>query len=74
MNLCIYRSGKHSSSTSYAHGLDFERILDLPEFDVITKDPSTNMVKPVVVFSVDGGPDENPRYAKVIEIGNNIFI
>lgn len=65
----IYTSGKHSSSTLYAHGLDFKRILDLPKFYVITKDLLTQMVKPVVVFSVDEGPDENPRYAKVIEIG-----
>lgn len=25
------------------------------------------VVKPVVIFSVDGGPDENPRYPRVIE-------
>ena len=30
------RSGKHSSSTAYAHTLDFERLLQLPEFDTIT--------------------------------------
>ena len=67
------RSGKHSASTAYAHGLDFERVLSLPEFDIITKDPVTKMIKPVVVFSVDGGPDENPRYAKVIDTGT-LFI
>ena len=27
------RSGKHSSSTAYSHGLDFQRLLELPEFD-----------------------------------------
>ncbi|XP_065667833.1 uncharacterized protein LOC124808903 isoform X1 [Hydra vulgaris] len=68
------RSGKHSSSTAYAHGLDFERLLTLPEFDSITKDPLTKLVKPVVVFSVDGRSDENPRYAKVIEIAIHHFL
>jgi len=68
------RSGKHASSTAYAHGLDFQRLLDIKEFDSITRDPNTNMVKPIVVFSVDGGPDENPRYQKVIEIGIHHFV
>ncbi|XP_065654290.1 uncharacterized protein LOC136080871 [Hydra vulgaris] len=63
------RLGKHASSTAFAHGLDFQWLLDIKEFDSITRDPQTNMVKPNVVFSVDGGPDENPRYKKVIEIG-----
>lgn len=58
------RSGKHSSSTAKTHAVDFERLLKLSEFDEITKFQGT--VKPVVIFTVDGGPDENPRYGKVI--------
>jgi hypothetical protein len=54
------RSGKHCSSTALSHGLDFERLLSIPEFDVIMKDTSGN-VKPVGITIVDGGPDENPR-------------
>ncbi|GBM34695.1 hypothetical protein AVEN_233376-1 [Araneus ventricosus] len=48
------RSGKHTKSTAYSHGLDFERLLErTSEFDKITK--FGNAVKPVVVFVVDGG-------------------
>ncbi|GBN48315.1 hypothetical protein AVEN_29732-1 [Araneus ventricosus] len=65
------RSGKHTTSTASSHGLDFERLLELPEFDKITK--FDNAVKPVVVFVVDGGPDENPRYQKTIQVGVHHF-
>lgn len=66
------RSGKHSSSTAIAHGLDFERILHLPEFDFITK--NNTIVKPIIMFTVDGGPDENPRYPKVINVAIHHFL
>ena len=57
------RSGKHSSSTALAHGRDFARLLNLEEFrDLAYKN---GFIKPVVIMSVDGGPDENPRYQKV---------
>ncbi|GBL99358.1 hypothetical protein AVEN_206775-1 [Araneus ventricosus] len=65
------RSGKHATSTAYSHGLDFERLLELPEFDKIMK--FDNSVKPVVVFVVDGGPGENPRYQKTIQVGVHHF-
>ncbi|GBN51737.1 hypothetical protein AVEN_166708-1 [Araneus ventricosus] len=65
------RSGKHTTSTASSHGLDFERLLELPEFDKITK--FDNAVKLVVVFVVDGGPDENPRYQKTIQVGVHHF-
>ena len=60
------RSGKHSSSTAASHAQDFERLLSLESFDSITK-TSTGEVKPVLMVSVDGGPDENPRYRAVIK-------
>jgi hypothetical protein len=41
------RSGKHSSSTALAHGLDFNRLMDLPQFDSITKTGLEKSVKPV---------------------------
>lgn len=56
------RSGKHSSSTALSHGLDFEKLLTLHEFDDITKSGVDQIVKPILVLTVDGGPDENPRY------------
>jgi hypothetical protein len=31
------RSGKHSSSTAFRHALDFNKLLSLKEFDVITR-------------------------------------
>ena len=68
------RSGKYSSSTAYAHALGFERLLQLHEFDTITKYGPDNAVKPVLVITVDGGPDENPRYQKVIETAVYHFV
>ncbi|KAJ6643287.1 hypothetical protein Bhyg_08245, partial [Pseudolycoriella hygida] len=65
------RSGKHSSSTAFSHCLDFERLVELPEFEDITKD--NGVVKPVLILSVDGGPDENPRYEKVITVAIHYF-
>lgn len=59
------RSGKHSSSTATTHAIDFERILKLENFESLMH-TSSGEVKPVVVNFVDGGPDENPRYRKVI--------
>jgi hypothetical protein len=67
------RSEKHCSSTVLSHGLDFERLLSIPEFDVIMKDTSGN-VKPVGITIVDGGPDENPRYLFFILMLNCMMI
>lgn len=66
------RSAKHASSTAYAHALDFERLKDVSSFAPVLK-TSTGDVKPVVIITVDGGPDENPRYAKSIEVAIHNF-
>jgi hypothetical protein len=68
------RSGKHSSSTAFSHGLDFEKLLSLKEFDVITRSGIDRLVKPILVSTVDGGPDENPRYQKVIKVAVHHFL
>ena len=68
------RSGKHSSSTALSHGLDFEKLLTLHEFDDITKSGVDRTVKPILVLTVDGGPDENPRYQKVIKVAVHHFL
>lgn len=68
------RSGKHSSSTALSHGLDFEKLLTLHEFDDITKSGVDRIVKPILVLTVDGGPDENPRYQKVIKVAVHHFL
>ena len=39
----------------------------LGEFKKFVK-TSAGDVKPVVILSVDGGPDENSRYAKVVVV------
>ncbi|KAE8737583.1 hypothetical protein FOCC_FOCC016955 [Frankliniella occidentalis] len=57
--ICV-RSGKHASSTANTHADDFRRMVDLPEFQEFTKTPD-GRVKPVVMMTVDGGPDECPR-------------
>ncbi|KAJ1522452.1 hypothetical protein ONE63_001642 [Megalurothrips usitatus] len=59
------RSGKHSSSTATTHAVDFERLIKLENFESILH-TSSGEIKPVLVNFVDGGPDENPRYRKVI--------
>ncbi|KAJ8687960.1 hypothetical protein QAD02_024398 [Eretmocerus hayati] len=59
------RSGKHSSSTADTHAIDLERMFELEYFTEILK-TGDGSSKPVMIISIDGGPDENPRYAKVI--------
>ena len=61
------RSGKHESSTTYNHGYDFNHIVELPEFKAAFKD-SQNRMKSIGILFVDGGPDENPRYPKTIDV------
>ncbi|KAK3919263.1 Mitogen-activated protein kinase kinase kinase [Frankliniella fusca] len=68
--ICI-RSGKHSSSTAATHANDFEYLLTLPACDEFMK--VDGVVKPVLMISADGGPDENPRYKKVIQHGIEHF-
>ena len=63
------RSGKHASSTAYSHVLDVERLLNLEIFQEFIKCPDSDLVKPVLIIVVDGGPDENPRYQKTIAAG-----
>lgn len=60
------RSGKHSTSTASTHALDFERLLEILPFKNLMYNEE-KLVKPVIFLSVDGGPDENPRYEKVIK-------
>jgi len=66
------RSGKHDSSTAFTHGDDFNRLVNLPEMsgEVFAED---GQVKPVLVISSDGGPDENPRYPKTLQVAAEKF-
>lgn len=70
------RSAKHSSSTAYSHALDISAVLKCSEFEDLTTvniSGDIRLVKPIGIFTVDGGPDENPRYAKVISAAIHHF-
>lgn len=54
------RSGKHAQSTAATHAYDIHTLLNEPSFPEILKSDK-NDVKPIMIFTVDGGPDENPR-------------
>jgi hypothetical protein len=45
----------------------------LDDFKVVTRNEK-NEVKPVFIVTVDGGPDENPRYNKVIDVAIHHFL
>lgn len=60
------RSGKHDTSDAISHAIDFEDVLQREEFKTLAK-TKTGLVKPIVIMLTDGGPDENPRYHKVIK-------
>ncbi|CAG8771559.1 41464_t:CDS:2 [Gigaspora margarita] len=67
------RSGKHDTSTAYTHSEDFDDLMSderLHDFTT-TKDGQS---KPVVLMLSDGGPDENPRYKKTIQVMIEHFI
>ncbi|CAF4493036.1 unnamed protein product, partial [Rotaria sp. Silwood2] len=59
------RSAKHDLSTAASHALDFDRLVCLNEFEKVARD-QTGQVKPIVIVTVDGGPDENPRFPKTL--------
>ena len=65
------RSGKHDSSTAYSHGRDFDHVVKLEEFQSIVKNEGE--VKPVAMIFSDGGPDENPRFPKTLDVAAQHF-
>ena len=65
------RSAKHSGSNAYHHLFDLKKIRSLPEFEPILY--SDGNLKPVLIMTVDGGPDENPRYEKTIACAIDLF-
>lgn len=54
------RSLKHSPSNANTHADDLNTMLNLTSFESVVK-TGDGQIKPVLIFSVDGGPDENPR-------------
>jgi len=67
------RSGKHSTSTAKSHARDFSHLMQLEEFDIVTKSKD-GKEKPIFILLVDGGPDENPRYPKTINAAIDHFL
>ncbi|CAF1644201.1 unnamed protein product [Adineta ricciae] len=59
------RSAKHDRSDANSHACDFDRLVGLKEFEKSARD-YTGQVKPIVIITVDGGPDENPRFPKTL--------
>ncbi|KAK9874058.1 hypothetical protein WA026_002413 [Henosepilachna vigintioctopunctata] len=59
------RSGKHSSSNAETHATDIHKLSEISAFENFMK-TREGFVKPVFIFTCDGGPDENPRYERVI--------
>ncbi|CAF2837468.1 unnamed protein product [Rotaria sp. Silwood2] len=55
----------HDLSTAASHALDFDRLVCLNEFEKVARD-ETGQVKPIVIVTVNGGPDENPRFPKTL--------
>ena len=65
------RSGKHDSCTAYSHGRDFDYALELEEFQSVVKNEGE--IKPVAMIFSGGGPDENPRFPKTLDVAVQHF-
>ena len=65
-------SVKHDSSTAYTHGYDFQIVMEKPEFKDCFRDYA-DKVRPIGILFVDGGPDENPRFPKTIDVYTQHF-
>ncbi|CAF1181124.1 unnamed protein product, partial [Didymodactylos carnosus] len=59
------RSAKHDRSDAQSHAKDFDTLVRLKEFEKVARDHNGD-VKPIVIITVDGGPDENPRFPKTL--------
>lgn len=51
-------------TTAKSHAQDFMMLIDLEEFYTLKRTEWN--VKPMVL-TIDGGPDENPKYEKVLQ-------
>ncbi|CAF0981397.1 unnamed protein product [Didymodactylos carnosus] len=59
------RSAKHDRPDAQTHLKDFDTLVKLKEFEKACRDIHGN-VKPIVIITVDGGPDDNPRFPKTL--------
>ena len=60
----MIRSAKHQGSNAYHRLVDLKNIHTLQEFEPFLF--SGGEAKPILIITVDRGPDENPRYEKTI--------
>ena len=70
---CGIRSAKHSGLSAYHHLQDMKHIRSLDIFNESFNNDAGES-KPVMIVTVDGGPDKNQRYTKTIKCGTNCFI
>ena len=68
----VIRSARHSGSSASHHLQDIKHIRSLDKFNGSFK--NNGEVKPVMIVTVDGGPDENPRYTKTTECAIDYFL
>lgn len=66
------RSSKHDTSNASTHAYDFQQLLESESFKTFCKNVDES-IKPVIIITTDGGPDENPRYEKVIKFAISHF-
>ena len=66
------QSAKHLGSRASNHLTNMKQIRELPEFKRSFKN-SKNKEKPIMIVTVDGGPDENPRYEITISCAVDYF-
>ena len=69
---CAIQSEKHSGSGAYPHLQDMKRIRSLDIFNDSCNNNNSES-KPVMIVTIDGGPDENPRYTKTIKCAIDYF-
>jgi hypothetical protein len=48
-----------------SHAIDFDRLVCLKGFEKVARD-ETGQVKPILIITVDGDPDENSRFPKTL--------
>ncbi|ESO02842.1 hypothetical protein HELRODRAFT_174271 [Helobdella robusta] len=66
------RSGKHDKSSAATHVADFNTLVRLDTFKNVAC-TNAGVLKPIVIITVDGGPDENPRYPKTLCAAYKLF-
>ena len=66
------RSAKHSGSSAFHHLQDMNRARSLPEFTESFQNQQSKEKK-VMIVTVHGGPDENPRYSSTISCAIKYF-